>query len=198
MDFNREEKIETSLHRHLDEIRTCGYDPIYLALQGSQNYGLDYEESDVDTKAIVLPSLKDIVLNKKLVSTTEILENDEHCDVKDIRLMFQNFKKQNINFLEILFTPYVYIKEDYLEEFNLLRAAAEDIARYDELVAVKAMAGMALEKYKAMEHPYPTLIDKIEKYGYDAKQLHHIVRMLYCQTEDRSYYHKGSNHKHYY
>jgi hypothetical protein len=27
-----------------------------------------------------------------------------------------------------------------------------------------------------MEHPYPTLIEKIEKYGYDNKQLHHIVR----------------------
>ena len=35
---------------------------------------------------------------------------------------------------------------------------------------------MVYEKHKAMEHPYPTLIEKIEKYGYDNKQLHHIVR----------------------
>lgn len=177
MGLNREEKIEMGLHSHLDQIRARGYDPIYLGIQGSQNYGLDYDLSDIDTKAIVLPSLKDVVLNNQPISTTEILENNEHCDVKDIRLMFKNFKKQNINFLEILFTPYVYIKEDYLEEFNLLRAAAEDIVRYDEVIAIKAMAGMAYEKFKAMEHPYPTIIDKIEKYGYDAKQLHHIVRM---------------------
>ena len=29
-------------------------------LQGSQNYGLDYEGSDVDTKLIVIPDFKDI------------------------------------------------------------------------------------------------------------------------------------------
>lgn len=32
-------------------------------------------------------------------------------------------------------------------------------------------------KKKALTHPYPTIIDKIEKYGYDGKQLHHIIRM---------------------
>lgn len=39
------------------------------------------------------------------------------------------------------------------------------------------MAGMSMEKYKALEHPYPTLAEKIKKYGYDPKQLHHILRM---------------------
>ena len=36
---------------------------------------------------------------------------------------------------------------------------------------------MAQQKYVALKHPYPTIIDKIKKYGYDPKQLHHIVRM---------------------
>lgn len=34
-----------------------------------------------------------------------------------------------------------------------------------------------MEKKKALTHPYPTILDKIEKYGYDGKQLHHIIRM---------------------
>lgn len=34
-----------------------------------------------------------------------------------------------------------------------------------------------MEKKKALTHPYPTIFDKIEKYGYDGKQLHHIIRM---------------------
>ena len=34
-----------------------------------------------------------------------------------------------------------------------------------------------MEKRKALCHPYPSLIEKIEKYGYDGKQLHHIIRM---------------------
>jgi predicted nucleotidyltransferase len=171
------EVLMKRLNEHLEAVCADGYNPVYIALQGSQNYQLDYKNSDVDTKAIVLPTFEDIVFNKKMVSTTYIMENNEHCDLKDIRLMFNNFKKQNINFLEVLFSPYYWVDERYEEEFEQLRAHAEEIAHYNENVAVKCMLGMAREKYKAMEHPYPSLIDKIEKYGYDGKQLHHIDRM---------------------
>ena len=45
-------------------------------------------------------------------------------------------------------------------------------------------------KKKALCHPYPSLIDKIEKYGYDGKQLHHIIRMcdfIYAYTHNNLY-----------
>lgn len=57
---------------------------VLCALQGSQNYSLDLPTSDVDTKLIVLPSFKDIVLASKPISTTHIRANDEHTDWKDI------------------------------------------------------------------------------------------------------------------
>ena len=69
-------------------------------LQGSQNYGLDHEGSDVDTKLIVVPNFRDICLNKKPVSTTHVRANEEHTDWKDIRLYMDTFRKQNLNFLE--------------------------------------------------------------------------------------------------
>ena len=34
-----------------------------------------------------------------------------------------------------------------------------------------------MEKRKALCHPYPNTMDKIEKYGYDGKQLHHCARL---------------------
>ena len=37
---------------------------------------------------------------------------------------------------------------------------------------------MSMEKRKALCHPYPNLINKIEKYGYDGKQLSHCVRLF--------------------
>jgi hypothetical protein len=43
--------------------------------------------------------------------------------------------------------------------------------------ALRAMTGTSMEKFKALEHPYPGTMDKIEKYGYDPKQLHHILRI---------------------
>ena len=54
----------------------------------------------------------------------------------------------------------------------------ERIAHYNNYAAVNCIAGMVYEKHKAMEHPYPTLADKIEKYGYDGKQLSHCARLF--------------------
>ena len=146
-------------------------------LQGSQNYGLDYEGSDVDTKLIVVPSFKDVCLNKKPISTTHVRANEEHTDWKDVRLYMETFRKQNLNFLEILFTPYFVLNPLYEEQWMRLVAKREEIARMNEFRAVKSMKGIALEKFHAMKHKYPTKLDIIEKYGYDGKQVHHLLRV---------------------
>ncbi len=146
-------------------------------LQGSQNYELDYEGSDVDTKLIVVPSFRDICLNKKPVSTTHVRANDEHTDWKDVRLYMETFRKQNLNFLEILFTDFYIINPMYKEEWERLVAAREFIARMNVHRAVKSMKGIAMEKYHAMEHRYPAKVDIIDKYGYDGKQVSHLDRV---------------------
>ena len=181
--MNRNEYVTQQLYRHFEEFKKAypNKELFALCLQGSQNYNLDIYtdeyKSDVDTKAIVIPSLEDIVLNKKPLSTTYILPNNEHIDIKDIRLMFDNFKKQNINFLEVLFTNFYIINPKYKDEWNYLIKNRELIAHYNINQALRCMAGMSMEKKKALTHPYPTLLDKIKKYGYDGKQLHHIIRM---------------------
>ena len=146
-------------------------------LQGSQNYGLDYEHSDIDTKLIVVPNFKDICLNRKPVSTTHIRANEEHTDWKDIRLYMETFRKQNLNFLEILFTPYAFVNPLYKEQWDRLVFANEEIAHMNLFRAVKSMKGVALEKYHALEHPYPSKLDVLAQYGYDPKQLHHLLRV---------------------
>ena len=80
---------------------------MYLA--GAQNYSLSDEFSDVDTKAIVLPHFEDIVRSKQWVTDTIINADDSHTEVKDIRNMFDCYRKQNVNFLETLFTKYYYL-----------------------------------------------------------------------------------------
>lgn len=175
----RKAQIMKRLQEHYDE--ALEYFPenriVGIFLQGSQNYGLDYEGSDIDTKLIVVPSLEDIVLNKKPVSTTHVRANDEHIDFKDVRLYMDTFKKQNLNFLEILFTPFRIINPMYADEWNRLVEAREEIARMNEFRAVKSMKGIALEKFHAMEHRYPSKIDIIDEYGYDGKQVSHLIRV---------------------
>lgn len=146
-------------------------------LQGSQNYGLEIPGSDIDTKLIVVPSFKDIALNKKPVSTTHVRANNEHIDFKDVRLYMETFRKQNLNFLEILFTSYSILNKAYSKEWYRLVANRETIAHMNPWRAVKSMKGVALEKYHAMEHEYPSKVDVLAQYHYDPKQLHHLLRV---------------------
>lgn len=176
------EQINKVIQNHYDTLVERGYEVVGVFLYGSQNYGMQYEYSDIDTKAIILPSFNDIVINKSLISTTSEMKKDL-CDIKDIRLMFDNFLKQNINFLEIIFTEYKVINPKYKDLFDEVIQNREKIAKYNNYKFLNSVAGMAMQKYKALEHPYPSLIDEIEKYGFCAKQMHHCVRL--CEFMER-------------
>ena len=177
--MTREKKIMSRLREHYDESLKYFKEEQIVGcfLQGSQNYGLDYEGSDIDTKLIVVPDFKDICLNKKPVSTTHVRANDEHTDWKDVRLYMETFRKQNLNFLEILFTDFYIINPMYAEQWNRLIEQREQIAHMNPFRAVKSMKGIAMEKYHAMEHEYPSKIDVLAEWGYDPKQLHHLLRV---------------------
>lgn len=177
--MTREEKIMIKLREHYNESLEYFSEEQIVGcfLQGSQNYGLDYEGSDVDTKLIVVPNFKDICLNKKPISTTHVRANDEHTDWKDIRLYIETFRKQNLNFLEILFTDFYIINPIYMEQWQRLVSKREEIAHMNSYRAVKSMKGIALEKYHAMEHRYPTKLDILDKFGYDGKQVSHLIRV---------------------
>ena len=175
----RQNQIMNELDRHYQEAlkRYKESQIVAICLQGSQNYGLDIEGSDIDTKCILTPTFKDIAMANQMVSTTHVLDNNEHLDAKDIRAYISCFRKQNLNFLEILFTEYFIIPVQYYSQWYRLVVNREDIARMNEYRAVKSMKGIALEKYHAMEHPYPSKVDILAKYSYDPKQLHHLVRV---------------------
>ena len=177
--FHSDEWIMARLTEHYEEAKTLIDESHIVGLfcQGSQNYGLDYEGSDIDTKLIVVPTFEDIAFNKKPISTTHVRQNNEHIDLKDVRLYIETFRKQNLNFLEILFTPYKIVNPQYAEFWQKLIDAREAVAHYDIHKSIKSMKGIALEKYHAMEHKYPSKIEIIEKYSYDSKQLHHLMRV---------------------
>ena len=179
MNYHSDEWIREQMKDHLKEsLNYFDKDQIVgLFYQGSGNYGLDNENSDVDTKLIVVPSFLDVALNRKPVSTTHVRENNEHIDWKDIRLYMETFRKQNLNFLEILFTDYAFVNPVYHVQWSRLVDAREQIARMNEWRAVKSMKGVAMEKYHAMEHEYPSKVEVLAKFGYDPKQLHHLLRV---------------------
>lgn len=69
------------------------------------------------------------------------------------------------------------INDKYKEYVNDLLKMRDKVSNINKNQFLRCIKGMSMEKYKALEHPYPTLIEKINKYGYDPKQLHHILRL---------------------
>lgn len=82
---------------------------------GSMNYGL-YQEgiSDVDTKAIIIPSWDEILNNNYVNNTISHFTLDSGiCSIKDIRSFIKELNKSNMNSYELLFTPFCYINPTY-------------------------------------------------------------------------------------
>jgi len=177
--MNREERIKERLKSDYQYLFTLGYRPVGVFVYGAQNYQMDTEKSDIDTKAIVLPRFDDIVDLKDWVSKDYTRDEDGgKMDVKDIRLMFDSYKKQNINFLETLFTKYRYIDRNYISVWEgMIEKNREKIARYNPRKSILSMYGNMKTKYKSMLHKAPHNEEDIDKYGYGLKDFHHIARL---------------------
>jgi predicted nucleotidyltransferase len=169
------EKILDALKNIKKQLEDQGHHILAIFLQGSQNYGLELNTkeyiSDIDAKAFIMPTFEDLYYNN-FVSVTKKTEYGL-VDVKDIRHWVELLKKSNPSYIELMFTQYSIIEDDSFLMY------AEDLVRERKAKLMRACYGMILQKIKALKHPYPTLLDKIEKYGYDPKQLHHIIRLYY-------------------
>lgn len=176
------EEIMQRVKKHYEYIESLGYEIVYCSAQGSMNYNL-YEDSkeyhsDVDTKFIIIPNLDDLIKGTKMVSTKYDFEG-EQIDVKDIRIMVDMWKKQNPSYLEILFSKYYIINPKYKEYMNKILKMRNEITSINTPLLARCISGMSKEKVFALEHEFPSIIDKIKKYGYDPKQLSSIVRLTH-------------------
>ena len=119
----RNELIKEKMTYHIKHLLLkTNYEVMCVMLQGSQNYGLDEYtdeyQSDVDTKAIVLPHFRDFVYGNSPVSTTIVLDNNEHIDVKDIRVMFESFRKMNVRYIELLYTNWIWVNPNMRRKYT--------------------------------------------------------------------------------
>ena len=156
-------EIYKELSNYKKVLEEKGYYVIYIGLYGSQNYNLDDEESDIDVKAIIMPSLHDIIFRK--VTSTTIECEKGNIDVKDLLTFYDVIKKGNFSYIESIQTKYS-IGDKYIKNlFNQFQ------------VNKKSVLGAMYEKRKALTHEYPSKKEEFEKWGFDPKQHHHILRL---------------------
>lgn len=162
MDTDRS-KIFKTLNDYKKDLENKGYQVIYIGLYGSQNYNVDDKKSDIDARAIILPSLQDIIFRK--VTSKKYSYDTGEVDVKDLITYYDVIKKGNFSFIEPIDTEY-YIGDKYIKElFKQIRPNP------------KSMLGAMYEKRKALTHEYPSKKEEFKKWGCDPKQYHHIVRL---------------------
>lgn len=75
-------ELYIKLRKHKEHLEDLGYHVVMIGLYGSYNYNLNDEESDFDTKAVVLPQLEDLLLKKDLNRVYD--HYDGQIDVKDV------------------------------------------------------------------------------------------------------------------
>ena len=91
--------------------------------------------------------------------------------------MFETFRKQNLNFVEILYSPWIIINETYWNEIKPLFENRDLVGFYCKTKAVQTMKGIALNKYDALKKDSPSHQAELEKFGYSPKELHHLIRI---------------------
>ncbi len=168
------------LSKQKNVLEEKGYTVAFISLYGSQNYNLEVYsseyQSDVDMKAVIVPDLYDLVSNTKPVSKVYETEWGQ-VDVKDIRVFFETLLKANPAYIETLVTRYSVVDDRFEEQFDLVLSNVDTFIEKMKAQFARAIYGMMCEKEKAMSHPYPSIVHKIEKFGYDGKQVHHIYRL---------------------
>jgi hypothetical protein len=159
------------------------YDTVFVTmLYRSQNYKLDTPFSDVDAKAMVLPSFTQFTFSKNWTSNTHEFSAG-NVDAKDIRAMFENYLKANINFLETLYTEYYAVDYRFATSWYTLRDNRDLIANANPRRLLHACAGMARQKYEHFSRPFEGKADVLAEHGYDPKQLHHLCRLRHFMQQ---------------
>lgn len=169
--------ILDKLDKAVEHVRSLGHVPVYAALYGSQNYGMDLYtdeyQSDLDFKIIVMPTLFDMVFKKPHISKIIDFEGGQ-IDIKDTATMAEQFGKMNPSYLEILKTPYYRICHPaggYMED---VRQLLGDLMKQRARLFVSALAGTYANKERQLFFPD----HETGMADYNGKAAHHMYRLL--------------------
>lgn len=159
--------ILDTLQSYKEHIEAQGYYVYCIMLKGSQNYNLSDEESDIDANAILIPKLADIRSNIKPKFTFPTGEVTCH----NIYSFAEIVAKGNPQWSEAVNSKYV------------LGEPLDMFKKYS--INPSALKGMFMEKVHALDKRYPSRAKYIDKYGWDGKQLHHLIRLYDLLVKDK-------------
>lgn len=145
MNFHSDNWICSKLTQHYNYAKCNIKDREVLGifLHGSQNYGLDFETSDIDTICIVMPNKNDILTASEPYSKElTITDTNEKIVVWEIRKFINLLEKGGFKQLEILHTDYSVIGLEYFDFWLSIKAKESDILYINSYRTANSFIGM--------------------------------------------------------
>ena len=169
--------MNEKLNQAFQILENKGYNVLYIGYYGAHNYNLADEKSDYDFKAIVIPTLSELI--KREVISTVIECEFGNIDIKDLITFTSNMNKGNFSYIESLKTKYhIDLGE------RLLGISIQELFK-DVKVNYMSMVGAIHEKRKALTHEYPSKTEEFAQYNCDPKQFLQAIR-LYDILRDKN------------
>lgn len=171
---HKQEAIEILKQKGFKENEDYVAGGIYL--QGSQNYNAHHSASDVDSKFIIHPTYKSLLLGQEINFDFSVSRN-EKVSVKPLSAFAKLLWKGNLNNLEMLTTDY-FIADPVFERLKTI-LPVDTIVYYTKRFVVDAGIGMMLQKRKSLFKGTETTKGFVEKFGYDNKDACHAHRIYH-------------------
>lgn len=147
-----------TLQKYKEYAESQGLIVYAIGLKGSQNYNLSDEESDIDANLVFIPTLQQIRTGEKFKFT--FTEGEVTCH--NIYAFAEIVAKGNPQWIEVCHSEWHIGSFDLFKHYNLNPSA---------------LKGMFMEKVHAFSKLYPSRAKYVEEFGYDPKQLHHLIRL---------------------
>lgn len=151
-------EIIPTLRKYKEHAEAQGLIVYAIGLKGSQNYNLSDEDSDIDANLVFIPTLGQIRSGKTYKYTFP--EGEVTCH--NIYSFAEIVAKGNPQWIEVCHSDYQIGSFELFKHYKLNPSA---------------LKGMMMEKVYAFSKLYPSRAKFVEEFGYDPKQLHHIIRL---------------------
>lgn len=115
----------------------------FKVIVGSHNYHLQTKSSDEDYKVFYYPTFDDLYYGNK--NSKSMMTKEQDIEFHDIRKLTLMLWKSNVNFLEVLFSQKIVLKD---ELYEVLKTKREEIARMNLPYLYNACIGMYEKKRK--------------------------------------------------
>ena len=179
MNYHNDEWIVRGLQYHYEQILKLKPDIkiFILTLRGSQNYGIDTENSDIDTHCIYIPH----DLSKEVNTTAyEVqLPNGEQTHFIDIRFFTQALWQRSLFYVEMLYAKWFIIPDQRYEKlWRKYQGLANDLVDSNRLAMAESLLFYFHAKQETLFGNFlPERAEECLKKGYDRKSLYHLIRI---------------------